>query len=291
METLKKKVEEYIKHIPMLANVVVELATLDRSGENYFERVEEIIGADPSYALRVVGAANAATFASQEPIKSIGVAVSRLGASRAASLALGFGVMDVFVIREEWERRMWRHSVSMAFACKEIANASKDPKVTPDLAYLAGLLHDVGMLVLLRVGPERLHQLIDDHGCDSAEALRLELEVFGLSHPELGGMICRQWNCPKVLEVAVESHHLPRKIPLQSTGDKLTGLVSLMERAITICEQEGVGLDMAEAEDFDLRELVQKQLPPFIQMPLEELRTRLSEASQNAENFLEMIGI
>jgi putative nucleotidyltransferase with HDIG domain len=103
----------------------------------------------------------------------------------------------------------WQHSIFCGLAAKSLANASG--KVTSDFAFVAGLLHDVGQLVLFHEQPGQMRVALDmvSDPRNAMEMYQAEQAVFGFDHMQLGGALLRAWHLPERLQECVEFHHRP----------------------------------------------------------------------------------
>lgn len=207
----KAQIEAALGVLPMLSRVVVELSGLDPSSDQFAESVRALAESDPPFALRILAAANSAASAPIQDIMSIPEAVNRLGALRVANLVTSLGVMRVFVPSSNGQKNLWRHSIQVAVAAREIATASKED-ITPSRAYLIGLLHDIGRFVMFEHDPVDLEAVDAREWKTPAELLATEEELCGFNHADLGAMACRTWGLPNEVSTAIAAHHRPAKV-------------------------------------------------------------------------------
>ncbi|MEJ5241909.1 MAG: HDOD domain-containing protein, partial [Anaerolineales bacterium] len=102
---------------------------------------------------------------------------------------------------------LWRHSVAVACSCKVIAR-KKDPGLS-DTAYLAGLIHDVGKLILDRFVSEKKAEIDSFLQGENRTLLDAEVHFFNFSHASVAAEICSAWNFPDVISNAIRFHHNP----------------------------------------------------------------------------------
>jgi len=188
------------------------LANLIADPESTVDSISEVVGLDQALAGRALRAANSAASAARSPITTVKDAVVRLG--RSTMLALGFGPR----VRENLqqavpefglaENALWRHSVAAALAAESLGALGSVP--IPPESYAAALLHDVGKLVLARfLDPDLLSFLRraqEEGHCNPMEA---EMEILGVNHAELGGLIARHWSLPNSIALGIQYHHSP----------------------------------------------------------------------------------
>ena len=150
---MRARLEHHIDRLPVLPTVVARLMVLDREDDSFFDEVLELLEADPPFAARILTAANAAASSPRDPVASIRAALVRLGSQGAARAIMDAGVSKVFIPRSDWEKSLWLHALHIGGAMRAMANEDSTGIVDPDVAYMAGLLHDVGRLVMFRPPP------------------------------------------------------------------------------------------------------------------------------------------
>jgi putative nucleotidyltransferase with HDIG domain len=170
----------------------------------------DVIARDPPLTARLLRLANSAFFASRAPVTSIPQAITLLGFARVRSMGLGLSVWGALAGRSASERRyrriLWTHSALVAAAARTLAERSG---LDADSAFAAGLLHDVGKLVLgLRLG-ESYWALLDAAAEQEVPATIFEDDSFGCHHGTVGGWLLQLWQLPAELVDPVALHHGP----------------------------------------------------------------------------------
>ncbi len=199
-----------------LPQAVSRLAVLTSEPEPDFDEIVQVITFDPALTISLLRAANSASSASIREISTAQDAVVRLGTGAVMCLAMGSAVRDLAdsAIPEfgYLQGEFWRHSMTTALAAQRLKRMSKRP--IPTESFTAGLLHDFGKLVMCRcLEPESFSFLTrahDEGGLSSAEA---EIELFGITHADIGGEIARHWRLPDELIQAIVFHHTPSQMP------------------------------------------------------------------------------
>ncbi len=203
---LRERLERRINELPVLPTVVSRLMTLDRDADGFFDEVLDLVESDPTFAARVLAAANSAASSPRSPIDSVRAALARLGGAGVSSMLLSVAVARVFVPRDEWEKSLWRHALQVAAAARELALTTRGC-LDPDQAYTIALLHDIGRIVLFGEAPDALRRIDERSWNSPTELIGLELEICGLTHSELGQMACRQWGLPDHIGTVILHHH------------------------------------------------------------------------------------
>jgi putative nucleotidyltransferase with HDIG domain len=204
--------------IPAPSPSVVRLLELLAQPDADTDEMIKIVRQDGVMSAKLLGLCNSAAYGLAAPVSSIEQAVLLLGQlelhrmvvsvgfSRALSPAMvGYAMQDGV---------LWRHSLLTAYTAVAVTALAKHNFVDPSIAYTAGLIHDIGKIVITQaLTPERqthMRQLID-FGAKSL--LEAEREVVGCDHAEVGAALLHQWGLPEVLVEAVGHHHQPVSQP------------------------------------------------------------------------------
>lgn len=181
--------------LPYLAHEIL-LAVNDEDSD--IPAVGAKLDKEPGVTARVIAMANSAFFGNQRPVYSVEEAVIRLGLNRvrvvAASLLLAqqFDSSQCAAFRAE---RYWHDAVATAFACGRLASATDG--VEPDAAYLCGLLHNIGLPLLVHVFPTEMETVLARHEADPDRPLaRLCRQAVGSDHHTAGRMLLIEWGLP-----------------------------------------------------------------------------------------------
>jgi len=235
--------------LPALPNCIFELNTLLSSASVDLKRIGKVIRNNPSLSAQVLRLCNSALFSLRRRVLSIEEAAILLGSERLRTLVLTSSIME-FTGRQlprEEVQTYWRHSFLSGVLSERIARWLEYTE--REQAYLAGLLHDIGVLPLLVVAREE-----NVHGGETGsrpwgDTLEAEKEYFGMNHCEVGRQIGQSWNfLPSFIDV-FENHHQPDR----SVRDPLlVGIVAAVEH---FCEWRGPSLtaedELTDAEKTD----------------------------------------
>jgi len=187
---------------PVAALRVLALA---RDPDVTLVQLEEAMASDPVLAAETLSIANSAAMARKVPVRSLTRAVQVLGLAGARELVLTAIVGAVASSRAPWGPLLHRHALLTATISRAIAN--RTPYVDASEAYVVGLLHDLGLQLLLRLDPVAIERILDAVGTsalDKAERMR-----FGFTHAELSSLCIREWGLPASLSLVVSAHHDP----------------------------------------------------------------------------------
>ncbi|WP_243438398.1 HDOD domain-containing protein [Fundidesulfovibrio soli] len=194
--------------------------------------VASIISKDTALSAKLLKLVNSALYSFPEPVETIDRAVTVVGASRLTSLALGVSMISYFsdIPRDVLDMRsFWKHCLSCGVLARLLAVTAGHPN--EERCFVAGLLHDVGRLIMLKNHPALVAQTIalaEERDIALAEA---EREAWGFDHALLGSRLLQAWRFPPALEHAVADHHAYD--PRTSTQDAaLVHLADLMAHTL-----------------------------------------------------------
>ena len=234
----------------------------------------EIIECDPAIALRLLRIANSSAYGLSRSVSNLKHAVVILGLKAVRNLVLSVATRDVFDPGEGgFRKQLWDHSLGCAAVSTLLA---KEKKVFQDDAFLAGMVHDTGKLVLLEAYGEEYTKvtstvLIDDR-------IRVEREAYGVDHQEIGERCGREWKLPDQISTAIGKHH--------DAGDcdSPIELVDIVRLANGLTRYWGLGDEQTVELDIDT---LLAQSPLKVQpTDLDELKEKAVEGYQSlVESF------
>ena len=193
--------------LPVLPHSATQLIALADDPNLYAAQLEAVIAGDPVLAARILHVSNSAMFARRNEVTNLGAAITLLGVRLALDLATGIAIVDSLRDTEKYEfdyDTFWRKSVLSAIAANEMYG---DLNVASrgDL-FVAALLQDIGMLVLLTTIGPKYGQLVSS-ARSHFDLVELELRAFGIDHAEIGAMLAKRWNLPVALQEAIQASH------------------------------------------------------------------------------------
>lgn len=213
---------ESVRSLPPLPAVVDRLLALSRTPEVDFDKMAQVIESDPALTARILRAANSAFYGVSRRVQSIQQAIVLLGHEAVINLALGVSVLNLKRnLLKQWPgdpTAFWRHSLSVALMARTIARQLN--RSDSEEAFVAGLLHDIGKLVLLSHHGVVYAQTILAARQSSAPLYLLERELFDVDHAAAGYALCQHWNLPETLAQAIAEHHAEEP-PASSTISEL----------------------------------------------------------------------
>ncbi len=198
-----------LKSPPVVVCKLMELY----SSDYHEEEIVDIVQVDPAITAKILNICNSPYVAPREPVSSLQQAVSLLGLGQLVNIVwnitLGHLLRLPLGFYEIPPDGLWHHSVTTAVTAQELCRLQSNPAVSEEVAFTAGLLHDIGKIVLnqaLGSDSEKLRESLADEGVSIVAA---ERALHGGDHAQVGGDILRSWNLPSTLCEAVAHHHDP----------------------------------------------------------------------------------
>jgi len=201
-----------LRSIPSLPVIYSELTAALRSETTSLAKIEEIVGKDVGMATKILQLANSAFIGVHGQVQSLRQAVSLIGVDTVRTLTLSIHIFSRFERHAAITAQvalLWEHSIATASLAQKIALLETGDKSMAEACFAAGLLHDVGKVILLGERPQEYVEVVRRLEKDTAPVDEVECEILGCSHAQLGGYLVSIWGLPTSLVQAVALHHCP----------------------------------------------------------------------------------
>lgn len=204
-----------LEELPPLPVNVQRLLEVLSDEEVEIHVLADVIEQSPALAARVVGLARSAYFGNMAGVRSVSDAIIKvLGLSLVKSLATGIalsGAFDPGQCTGFSAERYWGSALLAAGLSRLLARHLRhEGAMTPDSAYLCGLLHNIGLVVLAHIEPECMSQvLMTARDNPEHRITELEQDRLGMHHCDAGALLARRWKLPPEVIVSIERHHDP----------------------------------------------------------------------------------
>lgn len=231
------KLEHVLKRVqslPLLPTSAMRVIALTKNPETSAKSLETVIEQDPALTVGILRQANSSYYGYERRISSVQEAIVLLGFQAVQGLAMSAAIEPLLKVQllgyEINQEGLWKHSMLTAIAAKQLCQYLK--LSYGDVAFTAGLLHDIGKLVISiyvkEIGPYLLKKASEK----KLTYVELEEKVIGYNHATVGGMLSKHWNLPGDLVAAISFHHSPLNAQnhkeLASVIHVANGLVSLL---------------------------------------------------------------
>ncbi len=228
---------------PETANRLIQIR---QRSETNAEDIIQVFECDACLTMRLLGLANQYPREADGGIESIQQAIDILGPQCVIHLTTAIAGAQMFAggkaacgVRME----LWAHSLGCAIVAQELAVRSPSEETSPAEAFLAGIFHDMGKLVLLDLQLDPYTGLLTDFS--SGERTSIEPEIFGISHAEIGARCARQWGLSSEVQTAIANHHHPEQATDSVALTRITYLANVLAK------QWQIGTDLGRPEEFD----------------------------------------
>ncbi len=210
-----KSIADRVKEMPMLSVVSTRLLEL-LGEENYSVRdVVSIVENDAILTSKILRAANSVAFSPRVPITSVMAAINNMGEKVIMGIAIESCAPKVF--KEPLDGymseagQMWDHSLCAAIGAR-ILSSYTIKESSSNLAFTAGLLHDIGKSVMSVILEGKTEEMVGQIDSDGASFLDAEKNIAGIDHAELGYELSQHWKLPEQLQMAIRYHHRPQDV-------------------------------------------------------------------------------
>jgi len=226
--------------LPTLPTIVFQVhAVLDDDRKGAAD-VAALIERDPALTARLLRAANSAFYAGgSERVASVYAAIQRIGLDQVRALCLVLAVVQALGSRRRAlnHETLWGHSGAVGAVARYLWVSTHGTGVAADDVYVAGLLHDVGLLVLDQFFAEEFDRLAGLRQEIELPLWQHEEDLLGMDHGEVGGLLLGSWSLPASVVDAVTYHHRPEDAPA-----KHRKVCEVVQAAELLCSEEGWGL-------------------------------------------------
>jgi putative nucleotidyltransferase with HDIG domain len=218
-------------HLPSLGAIDAALKELLGADQRYTSQIAEIIRRDPGLTSRLLRMVNSVYYGMSRPVKNIEEAVFYLGVRQIRQLAMVTPIIeDLQRLAGNYQfpwREFWQHCIGTALVTREVIDIVQAPNEETD--YVAGLIHDVGKIVMAAAFPEHFAQICRRRGETGIELLALESGVLGIDHAELGALYLKKQLLPEIFVEIVQFHHCPERAPRH---EKLAAAVQIADMLV-----------------------------------------------------------
>ena len=204
-----------ISEVATLPEVSMRIMQMLEDPDTEAKDLEDVFREDPALSSKLLKLANSPFYGLSRQVADVGRAIVLLGFNAAKALALSSSVGSMFAVDAEGELfvpgHLWTHSLAVAVASRALFRAAGRPEA--DGAFLAGVMHDLGLLLEHQCRPQALADAVRAATANGSDFLQAERDQLGVDHCELGLAVAEKWHFPAVLANAMGYHHRPLEAP------------------------------------------------------------------------------
>jgi len=280
-----QKIVQDLGQIPTMPTIASKVMQIVNDPKSNAEDVAKFISKDVALTSKVLRLANSAFYGIPRTISSVNSAIVILGFNTIRSLVLSASVIKVFPAKPgavSFDRKsFWKHSFMVGIAARMLAQILRRRKLVDlEMAFSAGLLHDIGKLILEQFAEAEYLPILKTAREKGLPLYQVEKSLLGIDHAEVSGMLADKWQMPLELKVPICMHHTPLE------EREMPEMAAIVHYANHLAHVKGSG--SMERETFAplIRE-VEKVLS--LGMTEEELSVELDRHVQEGQPFFSLI--
>jgi len=236
---------EAIEDLPSLPEIVTKLTRVIEDPNTSANDVANIMSEDPAVTSKVLKLINSVYYGpanSNREITSVPYAVARMGFNEVRNIVLSMSVFSMFNRYERTidRREFWRHCISVAITTKVVFGYSNSDMVVPDTNldtyFVAGLLHDIGIIVLEQYFHKTFSSLCQYAEENNLPLHRAEEEKWDVTHGDIGAFLAKKWEMPMPIVEAIQHHHHP-----EYADEAFRTIVNVVHLSDFICNTQNIG--------------------------------------------------
>ncbi len=238
---IKRRLLARVRDLPTLPAVAVHAMNLARDPTSSAADVAGVLQVDAPLTSRLLRIANSAYYSPRDPITTVARAIAFLGMDTVRDLVLTVSVLETLRAGHtgnglDWARH-WRHSLGCAILAEELS--VEQNKAVRSLYFVAGLLHDIGKLMLDAYHSATYARVIEDVALKGKRPRDAEIEAYGVPHDVIGEWLADKWNFDESLKQAILRHHRP--LASRHAPEPETRLAATVAVCDFLCWAQGLG--------------------------------------------------
>lgn len=236
--------------------------------------IAKAVSKDPSFTVRLLQIANSSLYHFSSRVDTVEKAAILIGTSQIRNLALSMSAVSSFaglpndLVSME---NFWKHSLLCALAAKHLAREMR--RCDPDALFTAGLLHDIGELVIFNRLPEQAKEsliLVLD-GAEELQVNEAEQQVIGLNHAEVGAELARKWNLPPMIEECIACHHRIDNAQRSPREAALIHIANVVAQMAELDSLDPIDVPPIDPRSWEITGLTEESVEPAMRAAQEEI--------------------
>lgn len=206
-----KMIAGKISGLPTLPTVVSKMIDLVDNPRTTTKSLAKLISHDPALTARILKLANSAYYGFSREISTVDTAIVVMGYNAVKEMGLSLSVYDTFKNVNSVQgfdvSSFWEHSVAVGVASRFLARKFKVGD--PAEMFVAGLLHDIGKMILLQYLPNDFNLVVQTMADEEIAYFSAEERILGITHGEIGYILAKRWHLPACISACIYAHHFP----------------------------------------------------------------------------------
>lgn len=231
-----------ISHIATLPEITVKIIELVDNPRSTAQDLHKLISNDPALVARILKVVNSAFYGLPGQISSINRAIVLLGLNAVKNIVIAASLAKLFrggrLSANFSAKDLWTHSIAVGVMSRLLV--SRLNNTLPDEAFLAGLIHDLGILVELQTLREPLVQVVERAAREPGRYVDIETDVIGVDHQALGAGLTAKWKFPRSFQYVTGFHHNPMALAMECRW-----MACIVHVADHICCRDGHGYSLS----------------------------------------------
>lgn len=226
--------------LPALPQIVTRILEMLGDEDANVDLLSTHIVNDLAVVGHILAAANAGALGASGRVDSVRQAILLLGISRVRDITLATAIIDRFKAVPPFNvKGLWLHSVGVAVCAQDVAHTAR---LDVNAAYTAGLLHDIGQLLLVAFNPEAYARVLLARGARDTDIVPIERELIGVDHAHVGGELARLWKLPEAVADAIAGHHVSEQNDPENELADVVHIAEVLSHALDLggCEDSRV---------------------------------------------------
>jgi HD-like signal output (HDOD) protein len=237
------KAIQQVTQIATLPEVTVKIIQIVEDPQSTARDLQNLIKHDVALSAKILKVVNSAFYGLPRQVSSVDRAIILLGLSTVKNIAVATSVSKLFkgqeISKKFTAKHLWQHSLACGVFCKMIAQIRKMENA--DELFVAGLMHDLGIVVEKQVYPTELAMIMDQAEENNTSLCQVETEVLGADHQIFGTALATKWKFPHLFQLSTGYHHQPLK-----ASEQYREVASLIHLADVLALKKQVGFHLSK---------------------------------------------
>jgi putative nucleotidyltransferase with HDIG domain len=283
-----KRITESIISLPTLPAVVSKMIELVDNPKTSAASLARLISTDQALTAKILKLANSAYYGFPREISTVNMAIVVLGFNTVKDMGLSLSVFEVFKDIEGSKvfevSKFWEHSIACGAAARLLARRIRYKFVGE--AFVAGLLHDIGKVILNQYVHKEFIEIINLASSQEKTLDEAEEEIIGTNHAEVGSWLAEKWNLPKIIVDSIAYHHKPWEAKAEPL---LVAIVCVANYLTQLCKIGNSGRPIPSKPDPRTWDIFKNASIPMDESEMENLSTEFIIEFDKTETIMSII--